>query len=364
MLCTWASCSSLSGKQTATIVTFTQWTIQEFVKEIDIYGYVPTMTPQYKQINNLSMVMINRITSFEVISNVNRINIKNEIPYLTEKESTNEEELEEKCWVEKRILNIQKCGSNKYSLGSCISVYNHTFAFPELVAIPATKRGNGGGGKPTSIRSSELRSSSSSVTRSIPLNLRHYTNVYVCQAPQFCSLFGTRFLPAHPTSEDKLGISRNYRELSEFGNWFQPNCSFLRITMIFTVNTYTSRYVVRKPTSIRSSELRSSSSSVTRSIPLNLRHYTNVYVCQAPVYNFLIVFFSNSAGLFGTRFLPAHPTLEGKLGIYRNYRELSEFGNWFQPNCSFLRITMIFTVMVRVSVKTGTTDTVVPFWQP
>ena len=30
------------------------------------------------------------------------------------------------------------------NLGSCISVYNHAFAFPELVAIPATKRGNGG----------------------------------------------------------------------------------------------------------------------------------------------------------------------------------------------------------------------------
>ncbi|KAL4557069.1 hypothetical protein LXL04_035239 [Taraxacum kok-saghyz] len=42
------------------------------------------------------------------------------------------------------ILNIQKCGSNKDKRGSCISVYNHAFAFPELVAIPATKRGNGG----------------------------------------------------------------------------------------------------------------------------------------------------------------------------------------------------------------------------
>ncbi|KAL4564671.1 hypothetical protein LXL04_028739 [Taraxacum kok-saghyz] len=30
---------------------------------------------------------------------------------------------------------------------SCVSVYNHAFAFPKLVAIPATKRGNGGGGK-------------------------------------------------------------------------------------------------------------------------------------------------------------------------------------------------------------------------
>ncbi|KAL4590799.1 hypothetical protein LXL04_003742 [Taraxacum kok-saghyz] len=43
------------------------------------------------------------------------------------------------------ILNIQKCGSNKDNLESCISVYNHAFAFPELVAIPATKRGMGGG---------------------------------------------------------------------------------------------------------------------------------------------------------------------------------------------------------------------------
>ncbi|KAL4573335.1 hypothetical protein LXL04_020136 [Taraxacum kok-saghyz] len=32
----------------------------------------------------------------------------------------------------------------KINLGSCISVYNHAFAFPELVAIPATKRGNEG----------------------------------------------------------------------------------------------------------------------------------------------------------------------------------------------------------------------------
>ncbi|KAL4591066.1 hypothetical protein LXL04_004014 [Taraxacum kok-saghyz] len=39
-----------------------------------------------------------------------------------------------------------KPGSNKNSLGSYISMYNHAFAFPELVAIPATKRGNGGGG--------------------------------------------------------------------------------------------------------------------------------------------------------------------------------------------------------------------------
>ncbi|KAL4575276.1 hypothetical protein LXL04_022118 [Taraxacum kok-saghyz] len=37
-------------------------------------------------------------------------------------------------------------GSNKDNLESCISVYNHAFVFPLSVAIPATKRGNGGGG--------------------------------------------------------------------------------------------------------------------------------------------------------------------------------------------------------------------------
>ena len=74
------------------------------------------------------------------------------------------------------------------------------------------------------------------------------------------------------------------------------------------------------------------------------------------------MFYDNTAGLFVTRFLPAHPTSEDTLDISKNYRELSEFGNWFQLNCSFLRFTMIFTVLVRVSVKTGTTGTVVPFW--
>ena len=74
------------------------------------------------------------------------------------------------------------------------------------------------------------------------------------------------------------------------------------------------------------------------------------------------MFFRNTTGLFGTRFLPAHPTSEDILGILRNYRGLPELGNWFQLNCSFLRFTMIFTVSVRVSVKTGTTGTVVPFW--
>ncbi|KAL4564657.1 hypothetical protein LXL04_028725 [Taraxacum kok-saghyz] len=34
--------------------------------------------------------------------------------------------------------------SDKDNLESCISVYNHAFAFPLSVAIPATKRGNGG----------------------------------------------------------------------------------------------------------------------------------------------------------------------------------------------------------------------------
>ncbi|KAL4568040.1 hypothetical protein LXL04_023641 [Taraxacum kok-saghyz] len=39
----------------------------------------------------------------------------------------------------------------KINLGSCISVYNHAYAFPELVAIPATKRGNWGGGVSTKL---------------------------------------------------------------------------------------------------------------------------------------------------------------------------------------------------------------------
>ncbi|KAL4584344.1 hypothetical protein LXL04_008943 [Taraxacum kok-saghyz] len=43
-----------------------------------------------------------------------------------------------------KILNIQKCGNNKDGLGSCISVYNHAFAFPLTVEVPATERGNGG----------------------------------------------------------------------------------------------------------------------------------------------------------------------------------------------------------------------------
>ena len=76
----------------------------------------------------------------------------------------------------------------------------------------------------------------------------------------------------------------------------------------------------------------------------------------------IVVFFSNYAGLFGTRFLPTHPTSEDTLDISKNYRELSEFGNWFQLNFSFLRFTMIFTVTVHVSVKTGTAGTVVPIW--
>ncbi|KAL4562225.1 hypothetical protein LXL04_034423 [Taraxacum kok-saghyz] len=55
-------------------------------------------------------------------------------------------------------------------------------------------------------------------------------NIRVCSGPDF--------LPAHSTSEDKLDISGNYRELSKFGNWFQLNCSFLRFTTIFTVTVY------------------------------------------------------------------------------------------------------------------------------
>ncbi|KAL4555495.1 hypothetical protein LXL04_038116 [Taraxacum kok-saghyz] len=38
----------------------------------------------------------------------------------------------------------QSAEAIKINLGSCISVYNHAFAFPELVAIPATKRGKWG----------------------------------------------------------------------------------------------------------------------------------------------------------------------------------------------------------------------------
>ncbi|KAL4562368.1 hypothetical protein LXL04_034570 [Taraxacum kok-saghyz] len=37
-----------------------------------------------------------------------------------------------------------RCGSNKYNLESCISVYNHAFAFPLSVEVPATKRGKWG----------------------------------------------------------------------------------------------------------------------------------------------------------------------------------------------------------------------------
>ncbi|KAL4577089.1 hypothetical protein LXL04_013191 [Taraxacum kok-saghyz] len=46
----------------------------------------------------------------------------------------------------KKKMGGQKCGSNKDSLGSCISVYSHAFAFPVLATIPATKREKGGGG--------------------------------------------------------------------------------------------------------------------------------------------------------------------------------------------------------------------------
>ncbi|KAL4557372.1 hypothetical protein LXL04_035548 [Taraxacum kok-saghyz] len=48
-------------------------------------------------------------------------------------------------------------------------------------------------------------------------------NIRVCSGPDF--------LPAHPTSEDTLDIYKNYRGLSEFGNWFQLNCSFLRFIL-------------------------------------------------------------------------------------------------------------------------------------
>ncbi|KAL4556661.1 hypothetical protein LXL04_034815 [Taraxacum kok-saghyz] len=47
--------------------------------------------------------------------------------------------------------------------------------------------------------------------------------------------FGTRFLPAQPTSEDILYISANYRGLSKLGHWFQLNCSLLRFIMNFPV---------------------------------------------------------------------------------------------------------------------------------
>ena len=72
--------------------------------------------------------------------------------------------------------------------------------------------------------------------------------------------------------------------------------------------------------------------------------------------------FSNTVGLFGTRFLPTHQTSEDTLYISEKYRELSKFGNWFQPNCSFLRFIMIFTVKVRESAKTGTTGTSTSVW--
>ncbi|KAL4567310.1 hypothetical protein LXL04_022890 [Taraxacum kok-saghyz] len=66
---------------------------------------------------------------------------------------------------------------------------------------------------------------------------------------------------------------------------------------------------------------------------------------------------SKSAGLFGTRFRPVYPTSEGRINISRNYKVLYEHSNLFQLKSSFLRFTMIFTVMLRVSVKTGTTGT-------
>ena len=62
------------------------------------------------------------------------------------------------------------------------------------------------------------------------------------------------------------------------------------------------------------------------------------------IYNY--VFFSNTAGRFGTQFLPRHTTSEYKLDISKHYRKLSEFSNWFQLNCSFLRFITNFTVTV------------------
>ena len=58
------------------------------------------------------------------------------------------------------------------------------------------------------------------------------------------------------------------------------------------------------------------------------------------------MFYNNTTGLFGTRFLPAHPTSEDTLRIHRNYRELPKLGNLFQLNCSLLRFITIFTVTV------------------
>ncbi|KAL4567960.1 hypothetical protein LXL04_023557 [Taraxacum kok-saghyz] len=51
--------------------------------------------------------------------------------------------------------------------------------------------------------------------------------VYTSNVVNSAGLFRTRFLTTHPTSEDTLDISRNYRGLPELGNWFQLNCSFL-----------------------------------------------------------------------------------------------------------------------------------------
>ncbi|KAL4569225.1 hypothetical protein LXL04_024860 [Taraxacum kok-saghyz] len=59
-----------------------------------------------------------------------------------------------------------------------------------------------------------------------------------------------------------------------------------------------------------------------------------------------VMFYDNTAGLFGTRFLPTLPTSEDTLSILKNYRGLPKLDNWFQLDCLFLRFITIFTVTV------------------
>ncbi|KAL4586786.1 hypothetical protein LXL04_011430 [Taraxacum kok-saghyz] len=87
---------------------------------------------------------------------------------------------------------------------SYVSVYNHAFAFPELVAIPATKMGNGGGGGGVIINGN-------------PGNIR------VCSGPDF--------LPVNPSKVNNLYIPRKYKMLTKQCNWFRLKSSFLRFIL-------------------------------------------------------------------------------------------------------------------------------------
>ncbi|KAL4574459.1 hypothetical protein LXL04_021291 [Taraxacum kok-saghyz] len=71
------------------------------------------------------------------------------------------------------------------------------------------------------------------------------------------------------------------------------------------------------------------------------------------IYNY--VNFGNLQVCSGPGFLPVNPSTMSKHYLFRTYRMSSKQCNWFQLKSSFLRFTMIFTILVRVSVKTGTT---------